>query len=106
MAPELVSRKPYDSKVDIWALGVLAHIILVGVEPFKGQNKEIIFKKALNDTPNFLLFMKFNQGGKLVTDFLKRCLNKRPQERATAQELLNHPWIKANVTENSVNKAQ
>ena len=106
MAPELISRKPYDSKVDIWALGVLAHIILVGVEPFKGQNKEIIFKKALNDTPNFLLFMKFNQGGKLVTDFLKRCLNKRPQERATAQELLSHPWIKANVTENSVNKAQ
>ena len=36
MAPEIVSRKPYDSKVDIWALGVLAHIILVGMEPFKG----------------------------------------------------------------------
>ena len=30
MSPELVQKKPYDAKVDIWAIGVLTHNILCG----------------------------------------------------------------------------
>ena len=39
MSPELARKKPYDSKVDIWALGVLTHIILTGEPPWTGKNK-------------------------------------------------------------------
>ena len=34
MAPEIIKKKPYGSGVDIWAMGVLAHIIVTGRQPF------------------------------------------------------------------------
>ena len=30
MAPELILKKPYDKAVDMWAVGVIAHILLSG----------------------------------------------------------------------------
>jgi len=40
MAPEMLSfnAQNYNSKVDIWALGVMAHEILTGVNLFPGMN--------------------------------------------------------------------
>ena len=40
MAPEIYLKKAYDSKVDIWAIGVISHILLSGVAPFPGKNKD------------------------------------------------------------------
>ena len=36
MAPEVIERKSYNSKVDIWSLGVIAYMILAGKVPFNG----------------------------------------------------------------------
>ena len=43
MAPELVNNKTHDSKVDIWALGVLTYIIMTGKKPFDGNNSSELF---------------------------------------------------------------
>ena len=43
MAPEIIKTLPYDSSVDIWALGVLCYIMLSGKPPFKGSSKDEIF---------------------------------------------------------------
>ena len=59
MAPELVQKMPYDSGVDIWALGVIAHKILAGNEPFSGKSKEKIFNAILNEVPSYVLFLKY-----------------------------------------------
>ena len=38
MAPEIVNGKRYDSKVDSWAFGVLAYVLLSGGKfPFEGR---------------------------------------------------------------------
>ena len=34
MAPELAQRQPYDSKVDIWALGVIVYELCTLKQPF------------------------------------------------------------------------
>jgi serine/threonine protein kinase len=34
MAPELVKKEIYNEKVDIWALGCITHLMLVGETPF------------------------------------------------------------------------
>lgn len=43
MAPEIVKNLAYDTKVDIWSLGVVAYILLSGKPPFNGRSKEQIF---------------------------------------------------------------
>jgi serine/threonine protein kinase len=43
MAPEIVKNLPYDTKVDIWSLGVVSYILLSGRPPFNGKSKEQIF---------------------------------------------------------------
>lgn len=36
MAPEIMQNKPYNEKVDVWALGVLLYELTQGYPPFKG----------------------------------------------------------------------
>ena len=40
MAPEVINSDNYDSKVDIWSLGVIMYILLTGKVPFPGQSKK------------------------------------------------------------------
>lgn len=39
MAPELILRKKYNEKVDVWSLGVITYMLLSGKNPFPGRNK-------------------------------------------------------------------
>ena len=40
MAPEILSKKPYDFKVDVWSATVLLYILLSGDMPFYGDTLE------------------------------------------------------------------
>ena len=43
MAPELTRNDPYSFEVDIWALGVTVHNILIGRAPFEARGKFELF---------------------------------------------------------------
>lgn len=51
-APEIISRQPYDEKVDIWSAGVVLYNMITGYEPFyseyQSQLKEQILYKNIN----------------------------------------------------------
>ena len=95
MAPEIIKKNAYGSGVDIWAVGVLAHIILTGIPPFRGNTKVQLKKN--------IVLLKHDFGGiqsslsKQAVEFVDMCLNKDLNTRPTAEELLQHAWVKGNT---------
>jgi len=44
MAPELAKKQEYDEKVDVWAVGILAHVCLASAYPFPATIKSHLEK--------------------------------------------------------------
>ena len=52
VAPEVL-KGSYDEKCDIWSVGALIYIMLVGEPPFNGKTNNVIFSKILNEEVKF-----------------------------------------------------
>ena len=91
MAPELICRAPYGPEVDIWSLGILI-IEMVERQPPYFTYPPIQALKFIRDQPP----AKLKQPSKCsvrLRSFLDRCLVHNPEQRATALELLSHPFV-------------
>lgn len=53
IAPEVLARIPYTSKVDIWAIGVITYILLSGTMPFDDENRTIMYRHILRGRYHF-----------------------------------------------------
>jgi serine/threonine protein kinase len=91
MAPEIVREEVYDKSVDIWSVGVIAHILLTGCPPFYGKTKQDIYRSIVSDLPKFGK-VKGNLSPEAI-QFVNKCLAKDPSRRFTAAQCLNHPWL-------------
>ncbi len=85
----------YDEKVDIWGIGVVAHIALCGSPPFNGERFEDVSRSILNDEPKFGKVK--NKLSYEAKNFTSKCLNKDPSKRPSAASLLKHPWLSRHV---------
>ena len=90
MAPELCRSKPYDSKVDVWAVGVITYVLLSGQTPFTGTTKKEIYTKVVKTEAD----LSRVRGSASAKTFIQACLKKAAAERPTAAELLEHAWLK------------
>jgi len=73
MAPEIIDGQSYNSKVDIWSIGVIAYILLSGRPPFKGKNKaEILY--YIQNFPISFEHKNWQKVSKLGIDFVKKAL--------------------------------
>ncbi|XP_042543693.1 serine/threonine-protein kinase PAK 6 [Dipodomys spectabilis] len=91
MAPEVISRSLYATEVDIWSLGIMV-IEMVDGEPPYFSDSPVQAMKRLRDSPPPKL-KSSHKVSPVLRDFLERMLVRDPQERATAQELLDHPFL-------------
>ncbi|XP_006749645.2 serine/threonine-protein kinase PAK 6 [Leptonychotes weddellii] len=91
MAPEVISRSLYATEVDIWSLGIMV-IEMVDGEPPYFSDSPVQAMKRLRDSPPPRL-KNSHKVSPVLQDFLERMLVREPQERATAQELLDHPFL-------------
>lgn len=51
MAPEQIINEGIDRRADLFSLGVIAYILLVGKHPFKGSNERDTIRNVLNEEP-------------------------------------------------------
>ncbi len=89
MSPERIQEKEHDSSSDIWSFGVTLLELALGDFPWKVNMFEILL-----DAENLTRVKQFSHklSAQLI-DFLERMLKMNPNERATAERLLNHPFI-------------
>ena len=84
MAPELVERKTYDDKVDVWALGCVAYLLLSGQTPFQSREIPKIHKNTLHKKVTFQTSYWANVSDE-CKEFILDCLERNPKERKTAK---------------------
>ena len=89
IAPEMLSKKGHDTRVDIWSIGVLMFELLAGYSPFVAKSNQDLYlniKKLKIQWPKDMPPLAKNLIGKI--------LRLNPSDRPSLEEILNHQWFK------------
>ena len=96
MAPEILKRKQYNQKCDIWSLGIIIFRMLFGEYPFfpgSGGSLDdlidIINTKSLNFPGDVMVSEE-------VKNLIKRMLVVDPAKRMGFDEFFENSWVKGN----------
>jgi len=96
VAPEVI-RGSYDERCDIWAIGVIAFLLLSGEPPFGGCGGPEPLMTVRSNILQGLYHFEPEEIWSLVTPhavrFIKSLLVTEPQARPTAQNAQKHEWF-------------
>jgi serine/threonine protein kinase len=87
MAPELLNQKLFDEKADIFSIGVITYTLITGDMPWDAETLPELKMKVSNYDPDYD-HEAFDQVDQICVDFLRRCLEKNPRKRWSAEQLL------------------
>lgn len=91
MAPEMVCRRYYDARVDLWSVGVILYEALFGRAPFASRSFTELEEKIRSEKP-----IELPSGARVsrdCRDLLLRLLERDPDRRITFDEFFLHPFV-------------
>uniref|UniRef100_H2YFC9 non-specific serine/threonine protein kinase n=1 Tax=Ciona savignyi TaxID=51511 RepID=H2YFC9_CIOSA len=95
-APEVVQNDTVGCATDMWSVGVLTYLMLTGLSPFQGENDNDTLRNVSDADYNFE-----HEAWRFISDdaldFIDRLLLKDKRERMTADDALEHPWLRTGV---------
>ena len=93
LSPEILENKPYDSKSDIWALGVLLYEMMTFKMPFNANSLPMLSVKIMrgNYIPPPTIYTKD------LRELVAKCLTVDAKLRPTIDEILKMPLIQNRI---------
>jgi len=93
IAPEILRAEGYGPGVDMWAVGVIAYVLLAGYPPFYSEDLAELFDQIMEADFEFY----DEDWGKISSeakDFIKKLLVADINKRLSAKQALLHPFLK------------
>jgi calcium/calmodulin-dependent protein kinase I len=102
VAPEILTRRPYDQQSDMWSVGCIVFLLISGSLPFVGRSQKELFRRIVAGKFEFK-----DDDWKGVSDdakdMVQKLLTLNPDQRLTAKKALLHPWLKVSADRLSKN---
>nr|AAI34811.1 Zgc:158623 protein [Danio rerio] len=92
VAPEVLNYEPISTATDMWSIGVLVYVMLTGISPFLGDDKQETFLNISQINISYSEEELEHLDGSAIR-FIKSLLIKEPENRATAEDCLKHQWL-------------
>ncbi|KAH9260719.1 hypothetical protein BASA81_001186 [Batrachochytrium salamandrivorans] len=101
IAPEILTRQPYNEKVDVWSFGVIMYVLLCGYPPFYEDEHASLFDKIKAgkfafDSPYW------DSISAEAKDLVTQLLVLDPSGRLSIEQALEHPFLSNTVAENDI----
>lgn len=92
VAPEILGNKPHDHRVDLWSVGVVIFVLMVGYPPFVDEDQTTLFHKIRNGMWAFdeIDWKHISKDAKIM---IKALLTKNPDDRWSVEKCLRSEWI-------------
>ena len=91
MAPELIKgERRYDTKIDIWSFGIFAMEIANGDPPYISEPQHRVIMNIVKKNPPPLE----ERWSSVFQDFVNKCLIKDSKQRWSADQLLEHDFLR------------
>jgi serine/threonine protein kinase len=95
-SPERFKGQTWNPAVDIWAVGVILYIMLMGFHPFDRNCDRSDDEVAAAIQENPVPPLDDAHAGHIsesAKDLIRRLMDPEPRRRITSYDLLHHPWV-------------
>ncbi|KAJ1309666.1 hypothetical protein OPQ81_006432 [Rhizoctonia solani] len=91
--PEVISAKVYAGpEVDVWSIGVILYLMLVGRLPFEDENTQVLMDKICTGRYYMPSDIPLD-----AANLIKGCIVVNPIKRLSMPEIMQHPWFLAGL---------
>lgn len=98
VAPEILVGSGYGKEVDFWSIGVILYTLLCGLPPFNEEKNADLFDKIKQADYGFPS-PDWDHVSDLAKDLISKLLVADPDQRITADEIMDHPWMLESAAE-------
>uniref|UniRef100_A0A4W3GSN0 Serine/threonine kinase 17a like n=1 Tax=Callorhinchus milii TaxID=7868 RepID=A0A4W3GSN0_CALMI len=91
VAPEILNYEPISTATDMWTIGVLTYVMLTGISPFLGDDKQTTYLNISRVDVDYTQDV-FEGISDLALDFLQTLLIKDPRAKRGASFLPPHTY--------------